>query len=153
MTGRLALPNLSPRSRKKARNEKKRVHLLVSPLTLYDFRLTVVKLPAHRAGLPEEEVSLILCPLTPPPKRGVRGTFRPKTGGTRRWKFRLETRRLTSEPRLIIEEESKKFTFLITKGNGLCFFFTQRISPLSDRLRWRQLLSNILPSGNSVQRC
>jgi hypothetical protein len=43
MTGRLALTNLSPQSRKKARNEKKRVHLLVSPLTLYDFRLTVVK--------------------------------------------------------------------------------------------------------------
>ena len=43
MTGRLALPNLSPRSRKKARNEKKRVHFLVSPLTLYDFRFTVVK--------------------------------------------------------------------------------------------------------------
>ena len=43
MTGRLALPNLSPQSRKKARNEKKRVHLLVSPLTLYDFRFTVVK--------------------------------------------------------------------------------------------------------------
>jgi hypothetical protein len=43
MTGRLALTNLSPQSRKKARNEKKRVHLLVSALTLYDFRLTVVK--------------------------------------------------------------------------------------------------------------
>ena len=43
MTGRLALPNLSPRSRKKARNEKKRVHFLVSPLTLCDFQLTVVK--------------------------------------------------------------------------------------------------------------
>jgi len=43
MTGRLALPNLPPQSRKKARNEKKRVHSLVSPLILYDFRLTVVK--------------------------------------------------------------------------------------------------------------
>jgi hypothetical protein len=43
MTGRLALTNLFPQSRKKARNEKKRTHLLVSPLTLYDFRLTVVK--------------------------------------------------------------------------------------------------------------
>jgi len=43
MTGRLALPNLSQQSRKKARNEKKRIHFLVSPLTLYDFRLTVVK--------------------------------------------------------------------------------------------------------------
>ena len=43
MTGRLALPNLFPQSRKKARNEKKRVHFLVSPFPLYDFRLTVVK--------------------------------------------------------------------------------------------------------------
>ena len=43
MTGRLAPTNLSPQSRKKARNEKKRAHLLVSPLALYDFRLTVVK--------------------------------------------------------------------------------------------------------------
>jgi hypothetical protein len=153
MTGRLALPNLSPRLRKKARNEKKRVHFLVSPFTLYDFRLTVVKLPAHRAGLPEEEVSLILCPLTPPPKRGVRGTFRPKAGGTKRWGFRSETRRLISKPRPITEEGPRKFSFLITRGNGLCFFSILPISLLSDRLRWRQLLSNILPSGNSVQRC
>ena len=43
MTGRFALAKLCPQSRKKARNEKKRFHLLVSPLTLYDFRLTVVK--------------------------------------------------------------------------------------------------------------
>ena len=43
MTARLALTSLPPQARKKARNEKKRVHLLVSPLTLYDFRLTVVK--------------------------------------------------------------------------------------------------------------
>ena len=43
MTAHLALPNLSPQSRKKARSEKKRVHFLVSPLTLCDFRLTVVK--------------------------------------------------------------------------------------------------------------
>jgi peroxiredoxin (alkyl hydroperoxide reductase subunit C) len=43
MTGRLALTNLSPQSRKKARNEKKWVHWLVSPHTLYDFRLMVVK--------------------------------------------------------------------------------------------------------------
>jgi len=28
------------------------------------------KLPAYRAGLPEEEVSFILCPLTPPTRRG-----------------------------------------------------------------------------------
>ena len=38
----------------------------------------LMKLPAHRAGLPEEEVSFILCPLTPPTRRGLRGTFRPK---------------------------------------------------------------------------
>jgi hypothetical protein len=35
-----------------------------------------VKLPAHRAGLPGEEISLILRPLTPPTRRGLRGTFR-----------------------------------------------------------------------------
>jgi riboflavin kinase/FMN adenylyltransferase len=35
-----------------------------------------VKLPAHRAGLPEEEVSFILCPLTLPTRRGLRCTFR-----------------------------------------------------------------------------
>ncbi len=43
MTRRLALTHLSPLSRKRARNEEKRIHFLVSPLTLYDFRLTVVK--------------------------------------------------------------------------------------------------------------
>ena len=26
----------------------------------------IVKLPVHRAGLPEKEISFILCPLTPP---------------------------------------------------------------------------------------
>lgn len=31
-----------------------------------------------RAGLPREEVSFILCPLSPPTRRGLRGTFRPK---------------------------------------------------------------------------
>ena len=35
-----------------------------------------VKLPAHRAGLPGKEFSFILCPLTPPTRRGLRGTFR-----------------------------------------------------------------------------
>jgi len=35
-----------------------------------------VKLPAYRAGLPGEEVSFILWPLTPPTRRGLRGTFR-----------------------------------------------------------------------------
>jgi len=43
MTAPLVHLSLSPQSKKRARNEKKRVHLLVSPLTLYDFRLTVVK--------------------------------------------------------------------------------------------------------------
>ncbi len=43
MTAPLVHPSLSPQSRKKARNEKKRVYLLVSPLTLCDFRLKVVK--------------------------------------------------------------------------------------------------------------
>jgi hypothetical protein len=43
MTAHPVHPSLSPQSRKKARNEKKRVHLLVSPFTLNDFRLTVVK--------------------------------------------------------------------------------------------------------------
>ena len=37
------MTSLPLQARKKTRNEKKRVHLLVSPLTLYDFRLTVVK--------------------------------------------------------------------------------------------------------------
>jgi hypothetical protein len=32
-----------------------------------------VKLPAHRAGLPGEEVSFILCPLTPAYKAGLAG--------------------------------------------------------------------------------
>gem|GEM_PF-6078265 len=35
-----------------------------------------VKLPAHRAGLPGKEISFILCPLTPPTRRGLRGTCR-----------------------------------------------------------------------------
>jgi len=35
-----------------------------------------VKLPAHRAGLPGKEISFILCPLTPPTRRGLRGTYR-----------------------------------------------------------------------------
>jgi hypothetical protein len=37
-----------------------------------------VKLPAHRARLPGKEISFILCPLTPPTRRGLRGTFRSK---------------------------------------------------------------------------
>jgi hypothetical protein len=42
-------------------------------------RIILVKLPAHRAGLPSKEISFILCPLTPliPPRAG-RGTFRSK---------------------------------------------------------------------------
>ncbi|MBP1695549.1 MAG: hypothetical protein H6Q41_737 [Deltaproteobacteria bacterium] len=36
-----------------------------------------MKLPAHRAGLPGEELSFILCPLTPYPALAGRGTFRP----------------------------------------------------------------------------
>ena len=40
--------------------------------------IRIVKLPAHRAGLPGKEVSFILCPLTPPTRRGLRGTFRSK---------------------------------------------------------------------------
>jgi DNA-binding response OmpR family regulator len=35
-----------------------------------------VKLPAQRAGLPGKEISFIWCPLTPPTRRGLRGTFR-----------------------------------------------------------------------------
>jgi hypothetical protein len=34
-----------------------------------------VKLSARRAGLAGEEVSFILCPLTPPTTRGLRGAF------------------------------------------------------------------------------
>jgi len=37
----------------------------------------IMKLPAHRAGLPGEELSFILCPLTPYPALAGRGTFRP----------------------------------------------------------------------------
>jgi hypothetical protein len=37
-----------------------------------------VKLPAHRAGLPGKEISFILCPLTPPTRRGLWGTYRSK---------------------------------------------------------------------------
>jgi hypothetical protein len=36
-----------------------------------------MKLPAHRALLPGEVLSFILCPFTPPIRRGLRGTFRP----------------------------------------------------------------------------
>jgi len=43
MTAPLVHPCLPQKPRKRARNEKKGVHLLVSPLTLNDFRLTVVK--------------------------------------------------------------------------------------------------------------
>jgi hypothetical protein len=43
MTAHLVHPSLSLQPTGEARNEKKGVHLLVSPLTLYDFRLTVVK--------------------------------------------------------------------------------------------------------------
>jgi len=158
MTRRLALIHLSPQWRKKARNEK----VSFIGFTPYPIRDPTYGSEAPRPsrqdgtgapGLPEEEVSLILCPLTPPPRRGVRGTFRPKTGGTRRWGFRSETRYLISKPRLITEERPRKLSFLITRGIGWCFFFTRRISPLSDRLRWRQLPSNILPSENSVPRC
>jgi len=37
-----------------------------------------VKLPANEAGLPGKEIPFILCPLTPPTRRGLRGTLRPK---------------------------------------------------------------------------
>ena len=40
-----------------------------------------VKLPAHKAGLSRKKVSFILCPLTPPARRGLQGTFRPWDGG------------------------------------------------------------------------
>jgi len=40
-----------------------------------------VKLPAERAGLPEEEILFIECPLAPPTRRGLKGTFRPKGVG------------------------------------------------------------------------
>ncbi len=148
MTAHLVHPSLSPQSRKKTRDEKKPVHSLVSSLTLYDFRLTVVKLPAPRAGLPEKEVSFILYPLTPPTRRRLRGTVGSKAGGKRRWGFRSETWHLISKPRLITEVRSKKFSFLIIRGSGLSFFSIPPISPLSDRLRWRQLPSNIPPSEN-----
>jgi hypothetical protein len=36
-----------------------------------------MKLPAQRAGLPGKEVSFMLCPLTPPTRRGLQGTLRP----------------------------------------------------------------------------
>jgi hypothetical protein len=36
-----------------------------------------LKLPAHRAALPGKVFSSTLCPLTPPAKWGLRGTFRP----------------------------------------------------------------------------
>ena len=35
-----------------------------------------MKLFTHRAGLPGKEVSFILCPFTPPTRRGLLGTFR-----------------------------------------------------------------------------
>jgi len=38
---------------------------------------TIVKLPAHRAALPGNVMSFILCPFTPPTRRGLQGTFRP----------------------------------------------------------------------------
>jgi hypothetical protein len=38
-----------------------------------------VKLPAHRAGLPGKVISFcVLCPLTPPRRRGLQGMFRQK---------------------------------------------------------------------------
>src|SRR4030042_576425 len=36
----------------------------------------LVKLPAHRAGLPGKFFSFALCPSNPPIRRGLRGTFR-----------------------------------------------------------------------------
>ena len=158
MTRRLALIHLSPQWRKKARNEK----VSFIGFTPYPIRDPTYGSEAPRPsrqdgtgtpGLPEEEVSLILCPLTPPPRRGVRGTFRPKTGGTRRWGFRSEKRRLISEPRPIIEERSKKLSFLNSGDNGSSLSFIPPILPSSDQRRWRQLPSNILPSENSVPRC
>jgi len=43
-----------------------------------NFQKERVKLPARRACLPGEEISFILCPSTPPIRRGLQGTFRPK---------------------------------------------------------------------------
>ena len=50
-------------------------------------------------------------------------------GEKAKWEFRSETRHLISKPRPITVERPRKFSFLITRGNGLCFFSIQPISP------------------------
>lgn len=44
-----------------------------------------MKPPARRAGLPGEVLSFKLCPLIPPTRRSLRGTFRPKGIGWLSW--------------------------------------------------------------------
>jgi hypothetical protein len=44
------------------------------PLPYYQYSHTAYHI---RAGLPGKEISFILCPLTPPTRRGLRGTCRP----------------------------------------------------------------------------
>jgi hypothetical protein len=74
-----------------------------------------VKLPAHRAGLPEEEVSFILCPFLPAGRQGPRLS---RFGGTGHVSVKL----------LVFESASEFAVFI--KGNQpwldifcLSFFF------------------------------
>jgi hypothetical protein len=54
-----------------------------------DKTMSNVKLPAHKAGLPGKEISFILCPITPPTRRGLRGTCRSKLKVQIKLKFQI----------------------------------------------------------------
>ena len=43
---------------------------------IISYALVLLKLAAQRARLPGREILFYLCPLTPPSRRGLRGTYR-----------------------------------------------------------------------------
>jgi hypothetical protein len=70
-----------------------------------------VKLPAHRTGLPGKVLPFILCPFTPPARRGLRGTFRPltKMAGYRNRMVHFYGEITEKEIYIIIQEELEDF--------------------------------------------
>jgi len=74
--------------------------------------MILVKHPAHRAGLPGKGLSFYMCPLPPPKRRGLRGTFR-SNFERRRQEFQYwDLEFLASQGELTVE---KKIRILIAK--------------------------------------
>jgi len=53
------------------------INFYMFDFSIYPTNDAIMKLPTHRAGLPGKEISFLLYPLTPPARRGLRGTCQP----------------------------------------------------------------------------